>query len=97
MLRHIVMVKFKDSIEISVASKKLKAMLENLEHSIDSLVNIEAGINMSTKPSAHDIVLTADFEDIRGLDSYRVHPEHIKVLDYLKEVMEKVAVVDYVI
>jgi hypothetical protein len=28
---------------------------------------------------------------------YRVHPEHVVVLDYLKEVMEKAAVVDYII
>lgn len=96
MLRHIVMIKLKDSVDCSIVSKKLKAMLEKLEHTIEPLLKIEAGINISTKSSAHDVVLTADFEDISGLDEYRVHPEHVKVLDYLKEVMEKAAVVDYI-
>jgi len=96
MLRHIVMIKLKDSVEHSVVTKKLKAMLEDLESTIESLIMMEAGINISTKPSAYDVVLTADFDDIAGLDKYRVHPEHVKVLDYLKEVMDKAVVVDYI-
>lgn len=55
------------------------------------------GINISTRASAHDIVLIADFKDVEGLDNYREHPEHIEILDYLKAVMEKAAVVDYII
>ncbi len=61
MLRHIVMIKFSDNIDKSVISNELKIMLKELEYSIDSLLKIEVGINISTKPSAHDIVLTADF------------------------------------
>ena len=91
------MIKFTDNIGKSVISNELKTMLKELEYSIDSLLKIEVGINISTKPSAHDIVLTADFKDITGLDEYRVHPEHVKVLDYLKVVMEKAVVVDYTI
>lgn len=97
MLRHIVMIKLKDHVDASVVSKEIKVMLDDLGQSIGSLLKIEAGINVSTKASAHDVVLTADFEDVTGLDEYRVHPEHVKVLDYLKEVMEKAAVVDYFI
>lgn len=97
MLRHIVMIKLnKEKNNIEVVNK-LKNILLDLNQSIDSLLNIEVGINVSTKPSAFDLVLTADFDDEIGLDKYRVHPEHVKVLDYLNIVMEKVTVVDYVI
>lgn len=96
MLRHIVMIKFKDNVNIQEASIKLKSKIEALERSIETLINIEVGINISTKASAQDIVLTADFENEEGLNYYRDHPEHVKVLEYLKKVMEKAAVVDYI-
>ncbi len=96
MLRHIVMIKLKETVDTSLVSKELKLILENLEQSIEPLILMDVGINISTKPSAYDIVLTADFNDVDGLDEYRVHPEHVKVLDYLKEVMAKAAVVDYI-
>ncbi len=38
-------------------------MLEALDDSIESLLRIEVGINISTKPSAYDVVLTADFDN----------------------------------
>lgn len=95
MLRHIVMVRFHDRATVQETSEKLKQMLMALEHSVDSLKKMEVGINLNTRPAAFDVVLTADFDDEEGLNSYRVHPEHVKVLDFLKETMEKSAVVDY--
>ncbi len=91
------MIKLRKDVDALVVSNEIKLMIENLECLIDRLLKVEVGINISTKASAHDVVLTADFEDETGLDEYRIHPEHIKVLDYLKSVMEKTAVVDYLI
>ncbi len=96
MLRHIVMIKFKDEYRNKETSAELEKMLLDLLNSIDELKRMEVGHNISIKPSAMDLVLTADFDDIAGLDAYRVHPEHVKVLDYLKIVMEKAHVVDYI-
>ncbi len=96
MLRHIVMIKLNNESNTVEVINKLKTMLNSLEKSIDSLHRMEVGINISKKPSAFDLVLTADFEDENGLDEYRVHPSHVLVLNYLKIVMEKAAVVDYI-
>jgi|FLOH01.1.fsa_nt_gi hypothetical protein len=95
MLRHIVMIKLKSDLDKMQVSEKIRFMLEDLEKSIDELLKMEVGFNISTKASAFDIVLTADFKDEDGLNVYRVHPDHVGVLDYLKEVMEKAVVVDY--
>jgi hypothetical protein len=95
MLRHIVMVRFKDRDTVPETSNKVKQMLVALEKSVGSLKRMEVGINLNTRPSAFDVVLTADFDDEAGLNSYRIHPEHVKVLDFLKDTMEKSAVVDY--
>ena len=91
------MIKFKDAFQNESTSNELKKMLEDLQIKIEELKSIEVGQNVSTKPSAFDIVLTADFDDVDGLNVYRDHPEHVKVLDYLKLVMEKAQVVDYFI
>ena len=95
MLRHIVMVKFSDRVTVAETSEKVKQMLLALENSVDSLKRMEVGLNINTLPSAFDAVLTADFDDEAGLNAYRTHPEHVKVLGFLKETMEKSAVVDY--
>ena len=95
MLRHIVMIKFSDRKTLESVSYEVGKMLEELPGKIESLLAMEVGLNINTKASAFDLVLTADFENENGLDAYRVHPEHVKVLDYLKETMEKATVVDY--
>lgn len=97
MLRHIVMMNFSDRESLEITSSKTKLMLEELETSIESLLNMEVGLNFSTRPTAFDLVLIADFDNEDGLNIYRDHPEHIKVLNYLKTVIEKTAVVDYTI
>jgi len=91
------MVQFKDRTTKDQEAIKLKKMLEDLTDEIPSLYTMEVGLNINTKPSAFDLVLTADFENETGLNAYRVHPKHVKVLDYLKVVVEKTAVVDYIV
>jgi len=95
MLRHIVMIKFADGASKDKASVELKKMLNDLLADIPELKRMEVGLNVNTKASAFDLVLTSDFDDENGLNAYREHPEHQKVLDYLQSVMEKAAVVDY--
>jgi hypothetical protein len=89
------MVQFKYRTTKDQEAIKLKKMLEDLTDEIPSLYTMEVGLNINTKSSAFDLVLTADFENETGLNAYRVHPKHVKVLDYLKAVVEKTAVVDY--
>ena len=62
---------------------------------VPELLFMEVGLNINKKPAAYDLVLTSHFESEEALDVYRVHPEHKKVLEYLYEVMETTAVVDY--
>jgi len=89
------MIKFNKSESLVEIKKEIKQMLESLVGSIDSLKSMEVGLNISTKATAYDLVLTADFEDEAGLNAYRIHPDHVKVLKRLESVVEKTAVVDY--
>jgi hypothetical protein len=90
------MVQFKNRTTKDEEAARLKRMLEDLADEIPSLYAMEVGLNMNTKSSAYDLVLTADFENETGLNAYRAHPAHKEVLEYLKSVTEKTAVVDYI-
>lgn len=97
MLRHIVMMKFSDREKAKTLALEVKKMLEDLVPVIKELHRMEVGLNINTKPSAFDLVLTADFDDEKGLNIYRAHPDHVKILDFMKDTVEKTAVVDYFI
>lgn len=97
MIKHIVMMKLKPAAESLIKDRLelLKNQLENLKNHIDSLNSMEVGLNFSTRPTAMDIVLVSTFKDEHALEAYRVHPEHQKVLAYIKEVVDEARVVDY--
>jgi len=98
MIKHIVMIRLRETDPPEAKSekaKKVKAAIDALLGVIPELRSMEVGLNLSTRPSAYDLVLTSVFDSPEGLDVYRNHPEHQKVMDLLYEVMEQTAVVDY--
>jgi hypothetical protein len=95
MLRHIVMVRFKDRERVEHLAFDFKDRLMALEDAIPELLKMEVGVNVNTTPSAYDLVLVSDFEDEMALEIYRIHPEHLKVVEFMKSVTSDRAVVDY--
>lgn len=98
MIRHIVMFKLlniKKNKELNI--NKLKDKLDNLKNKIPQIVDLETGVNISKSSNAYDLVLVTKFKDQKDLEDYRIHPEHLVVLDYLKEVNEIMTVVDYIL
>ncbi|MFO8054058.1 MAG: Dabb family protein [Bacteroidales bacterium] len=95
MLRHIVMFKLKETPGKKENIQRLKQAIQALQDRIGEVKSMETGINVNSKPAAYDLVLVSDFEDEAALEKYRVHPEHKKVLELIKEVNDQIAVVDY--
>lgn len=95
MLRHVVMMKFNANQDVEKLSAEFKQLLDALMSSVEPLKAMEVGLNVSKKPSAYHLVLTADFNDEAGLDAYRSHPDHVRILNRMKDTVEKVAAVDY--
>ena len=94
MVVHIVTFQFKEE------SKKAniiqaKQMLENLMGAVSSLRSIDVGVNFSQEERAMDLSIITVFESREGLNAYAVHPEHLKVVDFIKRVVEYSKVVDY--
>jgi len=96
MVKHIVMFDFKDeSKELNLV--KAKVMLEALLTSVPTLKKMEVGINFSQEERAMDMSLYSEFDDAVGLAEYAVHPEHLKVVEFIKSVATASKVSDYVV
>jgi len=100
MVKHVVMWKFKDEAEGRNRAENcryIKERLEALKAVIPFLRKIEVGINEYTSPMSADMVLITEFDTKADLDLYAVHPEHMKVSDYVGKVRLDRTVVDYII
>ena len=99
MIKHIVMMRLKESgaIEKQEQLQDIKLKLEALIGVVPSLKEMEVGLNFSDRATAFDLVLVSLFDDEAGLEAYRIHPAHVKVLDYLKGKLETTAVTDYLL
>lgn len=100
MFKHVVMWQLQDEAGGALKSENLhrmKDLLEGLPHKIDFIEVYEVGLNLSDSSAAYDIVLISGFEDEASFQEYRAHPEHQKVVEFIRSVQEKVHVVDYFI
>jgi len=96
MIRHIVMFDFKKENK-KENIQKAKEMLENLINTIPTLKSMEVGINFSSEGRAMDLSIITSFEDKAGLEEYAIHPEHLKVVEFIKTVVNSSKVSDYIV
>ncbi len=94
MLVHIVMFKFKEENK-KTNIIQAKQMLENLMGAIPSLRSMDVGVNFIEADRAMDLSIIAVFESKEGLDLYDEHPEHQKVVTFIKSVVEYSKSLDY--
>jgi hypothetical protein len=72
-----------------------KQMLEALMGVVPTLRSMDVGVNFSSEERAMDLSIITTFENKEGLEAYAVHPEHLKVVDFIKQVVAYSKVVDY--
>ncbi len=94
MVVHIVMFQFKEENKAKNIAK-VRDRLEQLKEKIDVLKTMEIGINFNESERAMDLSLYLVFETKEELQAYAVHPEHLKVVELIKEVTLESKVVDY--
>lgn len=94
MIVHIVMWELKEENK-SINLEALKVALEALVGKVPTLGKLEVGINFSPRDIARDIVLYTEFETLNDLKAYAIHPEHIKVIELVKQIASETRVVDY--
>lgn len=92
--------KFKDEAE-GLSKKenllKVKAMLEALPEKIDFIRHMEVNLNENDNGKNFDAVLISEFDSLDDVKRYRVHPDHVKISEYVSLVRLDRASVDYTI
>lgn len=98
MIKHIVFIKIKGATSDDAKLNDLntlKTALEALPAQIPQIKNFEVRINISDSGSASDLALIGEFASKEDLETYKVHPEHKKVLDLISSIKGRTAVVDF--
>lgn len=74
----------------------LKEKLEALTANIPEIRSLEVGINApEADPENYDVVLISTFETMDDLASYAGHPEHVKVVEFLRSIKINRVAIDY--
>ena len=98
MIKHIVMFRIKESAlgrSKNENLQELKILLESLQEKIPVVKCLEVGINMGKSASTSDIALYSEFDDMQALENYRLHPEHVKVVEFIEKICSERRVADY--
>lgn len=73
---------------------KIKALLEGLKDVIPGIVEFTVQIDL-LPASNREIVFDSTFESAEALAAYQTHPEHVKLLDYIRSILTDRICVDY--
>jgi len=98
MIQHIVLFKlneFENEDHKAVVRNKIKQALLALKDKIEILRFIQVGQNYELMSPSYDIALITHFETLGDLEIYRVHPEHLKVVELIKANTSGRAVIDF--
>ncbi len=93
MIKHIVVVKLKDSADKKENARVLKSKLEALS-SIKQAKNLEVGIPLNDRAD-WDVALSCDFDNAADMEVYRKHPDHMKVVEFLNMVQLERKLIDF--
>ena len=92
MIKHIVMWKFKENEEENM--KKFLEGLNSLKTIIPEIKYMETGININPN-NEYDAILISEFETMEDLETYKNHPEHVKVSELCKSIRIDRQAIDY--
>jgi hypothetical protein len=95
MLTHIVVWKYRADTEQFARDEHVN-LLQKLAGAIPEVKSLAVGFDMLHLARSYDTGLVATFADRAALDAYTVHPEHVKVAEFGRNISEHVASVDFI-
>ncbi|MDP2689253.1 MAG: Dabb family protein [Deltaproteobacteria bacterium] len=93
MITHVVLFRLKDRSKKNI--ERTRDMLMALKDRIPVLRSFEVGTDIIRSERSYDLALVARFDSLDGLEAYRIHPDHVNVVDYIAQVKESSIAVDY--
>ena len=98
MLVHVVMWRLKESAcgaSRLENAQKMKEKLEALVGVVPQLKSATVGVDFKHTDMSYDAVLISRFETEEDLAAYKVHPAHVEISKFCKQIRESRVVVDY--
>jgi len=97
MINHIVLFKLKDYPLKGKAEirDELTSLLKGLKEKVPGIEFLKVGQNYLLEAKSYDLALITHFESVENLDAYRIHPEHLKVVQRIREITQATAAVDF--
>lgn len=96
MIRHILLIKFKDAAEASEIDQ-VRSLFEAMPDKVEGVVAVEWGLNDSPEGKnqgyTHCVLMT--FSDETARQHYLPHPEHDLLKDVFLPLLDDIIVVDY--
>ena len=93
MIKHVVMWKFKEENK-EENMKKARELLLALPCIISELKKMEVHFDIMHTDMSMDMILDTEFLTVEDMKAYAVHPEHVKVLGFIRSVIESRVVLD---
>jgi hypothetical protein len=94
MLKHVVFMKFKEgTTDARIAD--LEKSLGALPASIPEIKLYEFGRDIIHSERSYDFCLVSAFENLDALKRYQVHPDHVVVLNRVREMCSSILAVDF--
>lgn len=95
MIEHIVLIKSSPATTDAQKQQLIDRTLV-LKEKIPGIIDIQQGLNFSTRNQGYDMGLTVRFDNRDALNNYLPHPEHQAIIAYLKEIgVEDTIIVDF--
>ena len=100
MLIHIVLWKLKASARGKTREEnavELKHRLEALKGLIPQIQELKVSFDFRKPAPSYEVCLDSMFKDEQALEKYQKHPDHQKVVAFVKEVTSDRAAIDYIV
>ena len=93
MIKHVVLWKFKEENK-KENMQKAREMLLALIPIISEIKSMKVYFDISGTDMSADVMLDTEFSSVADLKTYAVHPEHLKVAEFMKSAVISRVVLD---
>jgi len=94
MINHVVLMKFKPDVNDD-AIDDLEKSLDNLPNKIVEIQAYEFGRDRVHSEKSYDFALVSLFANLEAVKRYQEHPAHLKALQKISALAEKIIIVDF--